>query len=235
MAKHKVLSTKKLEPSLVEKAKENDIEIIEQEAIRVHPILTKEKWDEIFQIIESRKEYVVFTSSNAVDAVKKYLHTYINPFAVHWKILCLSGKTKEAVEESAEIIGSIEDVAENAAALAERIIAKRIKEVVFFCGNKRRDELPGLLKMAGIQVNEVVVYETTETPTVVVDNIDAVLFFSPSTVQSFFSVNQLKKHTVCFAIGQTTADCLADFTNNRSVVSGSPSQEKMLALVQSYF
>jgi uroporphyrinogen-III synthase len=54
-------------------------------------------------------------------------------------------------------------------------------------------------------------------------------------VQSFFSVNHLKKSTVCFAIGKTTAESIADFTGNKIITSESPSQEMMIASVQNYF
>lgn len=148
----------------------------------------------------------------------------------------MSEKTlAELSEPYAKIIGKVVDTADNAKSLAQTIIQHGVEEIVFFCGNKRRDELPEILKAAGIKVHEVVVYETIETPVVTNDDVDAILFFSPSAVQSFFSVNQLKKNTVCFAIGQTTANSIADFTDNRIVITESPSQEMMLALVNFYF
>lgn len=233
MAKYKVLSTKKLKPSLVEQAKEADIEIIEQEAIKVNPILSKEKWKEIFQIIESKKEFVVFTSSNAVHALQKYLNDYINPFEIDWKIFSLSGKTKETLEEVS--LGTFVETAENSKDLAEKIIEQKVNDVVFFCGNKRRDELPNILREAGINIQEVIIYETVETPAPAIKNIDAVLFFSPSAAQSFFSINQLNKAVVCFTVGKTTADSVRHFTNNKIIICEQPSQEMMLASVKTYF
>lgn len=233
MAKYRVLSTKKLKASLVEQAREADIEIIEQEAIKVKTILSKEKWNEIFGIIESKKEFVVFTSSNAVQALQKYLNDYVNPFKIDWKIFSLSGKTKETLEELP--FGTIIETAENSNDLAGKIIERKVNDVVFFCGNKRRDELPNILRKAGINIQEVVVYETLATPVPAIKNIDAVLFFSPSAVQSFFSINQLNKDVVCFTVGKTTADSLQHFTNNKIIICEQPSQEMMLASVESYF
>lgn len=233
MAKYKVLSTKKLELSLVEQAREYDIEIIEQEAIKVYPILSKEKWQEIFGIIEAKKENIVFTSSNAVVAVRKYLNDYINPFDINWKIFSLSGKTKEAIESGS--LGTIVETGRYAKELAEKIIANQIDEVVFFCGDKRREVLPKILKEAEVAIHEIVVYETILTPVVLKDTVDAVLFFSPSAVQSFFSVNQLKNDVVCFAVGQTTAGSIHEFSQNKIITSESPAQEKVLASVRQYF
>lgn len=235
MRKHKVLSTKKLEPSLTKQAGKNGIEIIEQEAIKVNPILSKHNRQKIFQLIESKKEFVVFTSSNAVLAVKKYLHNSINSAEVKWKIFSLSGKTKEVLDENAKTFGTIMGIADHSKELAKKIVNEKIDEIFFFCGNKRRDELPNILKEAGVKVHEIMVYETVGTPVAASENFDAILFFSPSAVQSFFSVNQLKKDVVCFAIGQTTASSIANFTGNKIIVSESPNQKTMLSSVQFYF
>lgn len=235
MKRHNVLSTKALEPTLLTKAAEAGIDIREQEAILVKPILTKEKWDEIFSLLEKKIGYAVFTSSNAVTALKKYLNEYINPLPPHWKIFCLSGKTKAALEESAELFGTIVATASSAAELAQHVIAHGVKELLFFCGDRRREELPTVLQKAGVQVHEVVVYEVEETPAVATEDYEAVVFFSPSAVQSFFAVNQLKETAVCFAIGQTTSASLAAFTQNKILISKEPMQEALLQEVIDYF
>jgi uroporphyrinogen-III synthase len=235
MAKYKVLSTKKLLPSLVEQAKQNDIEIIEQDFISVKPILNRETFENILSFALNDKRVVVLTSSNAVEVLERYMQFEGSACLIDWQVFCLSGKTKETLLNAHRIEKNILGEAKNAEELSNEIIRHGVKEIVFFCGDKRRDELPTILKAAGIKVHEVVMYETTETPAVATEDIDAIFFFSPSAVQSFFSVNQLKKNTVCFAIGQTTANKIADFTDNQIIISESPSQEMMLASVQFYF
>jgi uroporphyrinogen-III synthase len=185
--------------------------------------------------LEKNIQHAVFTSSNAVTAVKRYLNEYINYLPPQWKIFCLSGRTKEVLEENEELFGSIEATAPSVADLAKQIVSSRVKEVLFFCGDRRRDELPILLQKAGVIVHEVVVYETIETPVKAADDYHAVLFFSPSAVQSFFSVNQLKENTVCFAIGQTTAKSVTQFTQNKLSISKEPTQEALLSEVIHYF
>ncbi|HKC35849.1 MAG TPA: uroporphyrinogen-III synthase [Chitinophagaceae bacterium] len=231
MMKYKVLSTKKLEPSLIEQAKQKNIEIIEQAAISIKTINTKEKWQEVYHYVEAGSQYVVFTSSHAVQVMKSFLHFYANPVSVQWKIFSLSGRTREAVEEHLNLFGEIIDTAQDAHSLTKKIIENKVKEVVFFCGNKRRDELPDALKKAKIVVNEVIVYNTTETPRQTTDDVDGVLFFSPSAVNSFFTVNSLKKSAICFAIGKTTAEWISQFSNNKTIISESPNQEGVLAAV----
>lgn len=236
MAKHKVLSTKKLEPSLVEQAKENGFDITEQEFISVKTIVHLETYADVFN--QLKKSYAAFTSVNAVNSLAAYIHPNAEGdrnYMPEWKVFCLAGRTKEAILNVKHLKENIIAEAENAKDLANKIIEQGVKEIAFFCGDKRRDELPDILKEAGIKVHEVVVYETIETPVIVPGDFDAILFFSPSAVQSFFLVNEIKKNTVCFAIGQTTANSISSYTDNKIVVSESPSQEMMLAAIQSHF
>jgi len=235
MARHKVLSTKKLDRSIIEEANQNGIEIIEEEAIRVNPIISRDKWQEIYQLLEGNTRFVAFTSSNAVVAVKKYFKEYLNLLDANLKIFALSGKTRQALDENLETFGTVIATADESRALAHKIIQAKVDELIFFCGNKRRDELPNILKEGGIKVHEVIVYETVETP--VHSNVDynAVLFFSPSAVHSFFSANQLKEHAVCFAIGQTTADSIAAASKSKIIISKTPGQEALLQEVINYF
>lgn len=235
MAKYKVLSTKKLESSLVEQAKENGIEIIGQDFIAVKPILNQETFDKILDIINNKKLNVALTSANAVDALNSYMHFSDTYLVVSWNIFCLSGKTKQAILNALLLKKNIVADANDAAELANKIIAKGVKEIGFFCGDKRRDDLPMALKKAGIKVHEIILYETTENPIAVANDFDAVLFYSPSGVQSFFSVNELNKRSVCFAIGRTTATSVATFTNNIIIKSTTPDPKKMVEDVIEYF
>src|SRR6185369_9706401 len=105
-----------------------------------------------------KKITAVFTSINAVEAVSKFISTKTS-----WKIFCTGGTTKKMVKK---IFGeqNIYATAGSAAQLAEKIIENSfIKSVVFFCGDQRRNELPGTLKIKGIEVEELIVYKTIET------------------------------------------------------------------------
>jgi uroporphyrinogen-III synthase len=236
MAQYTILSTKKIEPALKTGLAENGIELLEQEFIAIKELYNKEKHEEVFPwVIKEEAIAVVFTSRHAVACVTKHLHaddTFYIPD--QWQIFCLSGATQEEVlkrHDEKQIAGT----ATNAADLANCIITNgSFKEVVFFCGNKRRDELPDLLTANGIIVHEVIVYETIETPKVATGRLDAVLFFSPSAVKSFFSVNQLQPGIACFAIGDTTANAIGQYTANSVITSEQPSQEMMLASVTFY-
>jgi len=172
----------------------------------------------------------IFTSSNAVNAVEKIVSKQTN-----WKIFCIEPATKKVVEQlfpDSSIVASAKDAAE----LAEKITNDNsIKEVVFFCGNQRRNLLPAELAKHKINVEELVVYQTIETPQIVSKKYDGILFFSPSAVRSFFTKNKLEAMTQIFAIGKTTADEVKSFSNNSIVISEIPGIENLIAEVIKYF
>ena len=235
MTKFKVLSTKKLNPLLVSESAERGIEIIEKEFITILPVTNGNSMERIRELAIKTDISVTFTSAQAVSMVDKTLNGDINLIPL-WKIFCLSGNTRETIANSRSLSKSIvAATAENAAGLAKKIMEKGIERLVFFCGDKRRDDLPELLSAAGIQLEEIVVYRTIETPVLETGHVDGVLFFSPSAVQSFFSVNKLNKDTVCFAIGETTATAIGKYTVNRIITSEFPRQELLVATAGFYF
>lgn len=229
----RILSTRKLLPEVVEQARQKNIEVHEVEFISVKSIDSKEKLKEINYLLQGNSP-LVFTSANAVEAIVKHLYTEKNRTLPSWKIYTLSGRTREWIENSDVLKDKISITGKNAAELAEKIIRHQEKEVIFFCGDKRRDELPEILAAENIRVHECVVYETIETPSFIPVSYDGILFFSPSAVKSFFSVNQLHVDVVCFAIGETTGTAIKEFTINPVIISKESSQENMMHSVFNY-
>jgi len=233
--KIQILSTKKLRCNIIELAKEKNTEIIEKEFISIKPIFTKELNEQITSLIlNSKNPAVVFTSANAVKVIKEYLHQGDTHYIPNWNVYCISGKTKDSLEPHIYEKNIIE-IGKDAAELAQKIIDAGVKEIIFFCGNKRRSELPDILNHAGIQVKEIIVYETVQTPVISTTDFEGVLFFSPSAVKSFFSMNKVSKNTTCFAIGNTTASEIEKYTNNKIIVSPTPNQEMMLETIIFYY
>jgi uroporphyrinogen-III synthase len=182
--------------------------------------------------IAQQKAVIVFTSMNAAEAVIHQLKK--NQLQPDWGFYCLGGTTRKII---ADYFGAnkISSVANNANDLAEKIIADKQTSVIFFCGNIRREELPIKFKAHHITAEEIVVYETIETAQFIKKNYDGILFFSPSAVNSFFSVNQLPDQTVVFAIGNTTAFSIKEFCSNPVVISGQPDKESLLQTAIEYF
>jgi uroporphyrinogen-III synthase len=227
MSSLKTLSTKRLRTAVIEQVRQSGIDIIEEDFISVASSVSEEVRQKVIEL-SAKDIYCIFTSANAVDAVAD--------IAKHaaWKIFCISGNTREAIETnftSAHIM----DLASNATALAKTIIDSGVREVVFFCGDHRREELPSILETSGLKIDELIVYKTIETPVKINEQPDALLFFSPSAVTSFFSVNQLSAFAICFAIGNTTAEAIKVYCSNTIIVADTPSQEAVAASLINYY
>ncbi|OQP48649.1 hypothetical protein A4D02_08065 [Niastella koreensis] len=225
-----ILSTRPLETALLEAAKAKDVQIEIVSFIDTSPAHSTGLKDEVSKIIK-QPTAVVFTSMNAVSNVA----AYINGDKPDWNIFCIGNTTRQL---AARYFGeqSINMVGNNATDLAEKMIAsKQIKQVVFFCGDQRREELPGKLRQNGIAVQEVIVYHTISTPHKIDKAYDGILFYSPSAVQSFFYANAIPASTVLFAIGQTTADAIKSFTDNLIIESERPGKDELVKKMFLFF
>lgn len=225
-----ILCTRPLNETLIDEAKQAGIDIDELSFIETEAIQTIEIQQEIEQaLIQSAT--VVFTSMNAVEAVAFYQEA-IQP---DWEIYCIGTTTKKLAAKyfgEEKIVGTAND----AASLAELIAEDRFTdEVIFFCGDQRRDELPGILSSHDIEVNEIVVYQTITVPHIITKNYQGMLFFSPSAVVSFFQKNKLPATTILFAIGNTTAAEIKKHSANKTIISDEPGKENLVRTMMEYF
>jgi uroporphyrinogen-III synthase len=179
----------------------------------------------------NKQATVVFTSMNAVESVSRFLNGQLPV----WNIYCIGNTTLKEVKKYFGA-GSVAGTAGNARELAALILEKNTSpELYFFCGSQRRDELPDMLRQKGTVVKEVEVYKTVPLPREVHTRYNGILFYSPSAVQSFFSVNATDEGTVFFAIGETTAGEIRKHTRNKVIVSPAPGKENLVEQVVGYF
>lgn len=223
--KNSILSTRPMSPALVAEAKVSGISIDEISFIETQPIRSKEVMEEIEKTYQ-QEATVVFTSMSGVDAVTVRKKP-------DWKIYCLDHATKqEVIKKFGDNIAGTADSAEE---LAWLIAKGKAKEITFFCGDHRREELPAILKKNAIRVNEVVVYKTIPQHHTIEKIYDGILFFSPSAVESFFKTNKLKSETILFAIGKTTAAAIKEQNNNKIIISKNPAKEALVREVIEYY
>lgn len=227
----RILSTRPLDRALIEKAAYQNITIDAISFIEVKKQISEDV-EKSIDWLSGKKATVVFTSMNAVEIVVDAVP--VNPLMPDWKIYCIGGATFTLVKKYWPY-GQIAYTAKNATELATRIIEDKVEKVTFFCGNRRREELPVLLQEQNIVVEELVVYETTETPTIVRGAYDGVLFFSPSAVASFFCKNQTSEQTIYFAIGNTTANAIKQFTTSGIIVSDFPAKDQLVDKAIKFF
>ena len=223
-----ILSTRPLEPALVEQAAKAGVCIDELSLLATEPVRDAQLGASIRELA-AQPVCVAITSINAAKAVAAYIDK-----PAPWKIFTIGTNTRDFVSAR---FGeqSIAAVAENASSLANLVIAAGVKNLFYFCGDQRRDELPHLLANAHVQVQELIVYHAVYTPRKTDKPYDGILFFSPGAVQSFFAVNTVAQSTVLFAIGATTAASIRSHCSNQAVVSEQPAAAVLVKKVISYF
>ena len=226
-----ILSTRPLDELLLRQAAAAGIHIDTASFIQTIPLQDTALKEQVYELLRQPLT-VVFTSMNAADAVADLADGHTTPF---WNIFGLGTATRAVIYRrfglNAEGAAAL-----NASALADQIIAYGgIHEITFFCGDQRRDELPEKLKAGNIRVNEIVVYKTYCTPQQTLKDYDGILFFSPSAVESYCSANIFTGNTVLFAIGDTTAACLRQHSNNTIVVSDLPGKVNLVEKAIAFF
>lgn len=173
----------------------------------------------------------IFTSQNAVNTI---LNSEPARAASGFRILncyCVGEKTKKLLEKNGMNVIASADYGKN---LAEIIVEKYAgKKFIFFCGNRRRDELPSILKENKVSFEEIEVYKTILSPKKMEQKFDGILFFSPSGVESFCSENELKNSTA-FCIGKTTASEAKKYTK-KIVVAKEPTIESLVDVVKTQY
>ncbi len=178
--------------------------------------------------IESKYDYLIFTSQNALNNILTN---------ENWKKLkekkcfCVGKKTKTILEQNGFDVVESFDYAEE---LASFLIDKYSSDTYsFFSGNLRQDTLPVALQQANIIFEEKQVYRTDLTPVKVESRVDGILFFSPSGVKSYLKENTITNQ-VCFCIGTTTAKEVEKTTNN-VVIANQPTVENTIIQCINYF
>jgi uroporphyrinogen-III synthase len=172
-------------------------------------------------VLETINEYLIFTSQNAVESILK--HKKIAQIKIQ-KCFCVGEKTMSLLEQNGfEVIKSSDYASELASIICNQYFKSSF---TFFCGNLRRAILPDSLRLAGITFEEVEVYETVLKPHKAASDLNGILFFSPSGVQSFLKTNTIRDE-VCFSIGGTTAKALRGITN-KVIIANEPTIESTI-------
>ena len=183
---------------------------------RIHP-----------RFLKNEIQNVVITSKNTVES----LTTNYSAIELQFKnIYCVGRRTKRLVENK---IGKVKHTEKNAQKLAEYLVDYiEGTDVTYFCSDIRLDALPTILADNNIHVNEVEAYQTKFDGFEVDETVESVMFYSPSTVDSFVQKN--KPEVIAFCIGETTAkEARKHFKDVR--VAKVPTVESVIELVNEYY
>lgn len=211
-----VLSTKKLSPSQRDLLINAGVSLVDYNAINI-------KFFPFLSI--SNIENAIITSQNTVlsiqDSAQKTGGIRIQ------NCFCVGEKTKALLEENGQ---KVIKMTEYASELSEYLVKNHKNDsFYFFCGNIRSDVIPSALKENNIAFEEIEVYKTTLSPKKFERQFDAILFFSPSGVRSFYEENNpTRVHSVAVCIGTTTA-AEAKKYSDKVVISNSTIVESVIA------
>ncbi|RQO31473.1 hypothetical protein DBR32_05800 [Taibaiella sp. KBW10] len=172
----------------------------------------------------------IFTSVNAVNA---YVSGRANLPEIDC-VYCIEGATSEAVQAllpEATLLATSPYAVE----LLLHIVAQHMQEpLYFFSGDQRLSTIPDGLTKLGIAFEEIGLYKTILQTAPVKKQYDALLFFSPSAVSSFFRTNTIAEKTTVFAIGHTTARALEGLVD-KVMVCDRPREASLLQFAMEYF
>ncbi len=179
------------------------------------------------KVVKNEIKNVIITSKNGVESL---LNSFIKQELNFKNIYCVGRRTKKLIEQK---IGKVAHSEKNAEKLAD-YLSTTIKgqEVTYFCSDLRLDTLPKVLTENGVIVNEVEAYKTMYSPVNVREQFSGVLFYSPSTVESYMQENQPNK--IAFCIGESTAkEARKHFKNVQ--VANLPTVESVLESVSLHY
>lgn len=210
-----ILSTKILSNSQKNLLINTGIGVIEYEAVKINFIDFK---------CDRHVKNAIITSQNAARAISQ------KDLRID-RCFCVGIKTANMLREQGFNVVETADYSKD---LATIIVQKYSEEnFVFFCGNRRREELPELLSENHIKFQELQVYRTHLDPVTFEQNFDGIMFFSPTGVKSFISANVLNG-SLAFCIGNTTASEAGKHTKNL-ITATKPSIENVIVQVAKKF
>jgi uroporphyrinogen-III synthase len=153
-------------PGLADALRERSVEVLKRPLIG---FAAPSDWGPVDAALDRASSYraIAFTSPRAAKAVADRVRTRAIPWPQRpGPTVWAAGQTTAASLEEwlgpAHVPDGVEQESDGAAAqLARAMVAARVTGPVLFpCGDRRRDELPSVLRASGIRVDDVVCYRT---------------------------------------------------------------------------
>jgi uroporphyrinogen-III synthase len=177
-----------------------------------------------------KNKAAVFTSANAVRGFVQLLkENNIENFNNY--CYCIDGRTsKTALEYGFKI----KKTGYSGKDIARKIVENKETNLIHYTSNLRRKELSDILKKHSIVLQAVEVYSKKITPHEL-ENIDAMIFFSPSQIDSFYLKNNFDIEKPAFCIGLTTANYLKSKGHKSIIISEIASEQNIIEKTIKYF
>ncbi|CEN41253.1 uroporphyrinogen-III synthase [Capnocytophaga cynodegmi] len=214
-----ILSTRILSDQQKSKLLKQGFSITEIDFIQTHSIEFE---------LKNIGDLLLFTSQNAIKSVLQH------PKKDSLKsipCICVGEKTAKLLSKNNWKVLHYEEYATDLGNYIKKHCTKN--RITFFSGNLRRDVLPNVLRNNQISHNEIQVYKTILHSEKVNSPQKAILFFSPSGIQSFLQQNSFSDEII-FCIGKTTAEEASKHTKNY-IISEKPTIDSLIECVITHF
>ena len=155
--------------------------------------------------IKLNEEILIFSSQNAVKSFFSQLQN-----TTRRDCICVGEKTKELLEKKKQNVINFFMSSKDMVKFLERNLLG--KKFVFFTGNQRMNNIENFFDNQNDNFRVVEVYKSY-CNSKFFKNFDIALFFSPSGVRCFAEFNSFE-NIDCFAIGESTAKELKNYTKN---------------------
>ena len=256
LAGKKILITRPIDQAdtLTRLLRERDADVIGFPVLRIGP---PPSWDECDEAIDNYRTYdaLIFTSVNAVKFFfNRVVERGIQPgLQSRYKVFVVGPKTAEAAASFGVLAARVPGVT-TVRMLTEALCAMPVlkKRFLFPKGNLAGSDISLSLRARGATVDEVIVYETLpavsggDTVSMDVDglsallgsgSIDAITFYSPSSVENFFSIipQNVIGPAALAVIGPTTAEALHSLSLTEQIIPEHPTTEELVSALERYF
>ncbi|MCU0374305.1 MAG: uroporphyrinogen-III synthase [Chitinophagaceae bacterium] len=230
----RVLSTRLLRPATLAAIEKLNWTIDAHAFIATRGLLDGVGVQSIVELLKDDRNFSwpLFSSVNAVKWLKVAFDAAGYTFPQGKSVLCVGSITAQYARQQLKALPLV--VAPHAAGLLKMLPAfiGDGAAICYLCGAGRLEMLPEGLQYAGYKLTEINVYSTYYTPVKCDDIYDVVLFFSPSGVQSFFSVNSMPAHARAVCIGLTTEAALRHYWGGEVMVSPKPDENSMIKAIE---
>lgn len=188
------------------------------------------------RVLELLKQpiHTIITSQNGVVSLLKNFGKEIVAQAT-WKIYCIGFATQEKIK-TYFTKSTIVDTGKDINTLSDKMILSDNDKFYFLGSSIRQQYWIDKLKQNHKQVQEYWVYDTLlKSKKIDCNDYQAIVFFSPSAVDSFFLLNFIPQHIIFFAIGNTTAKAIQKYGKSDVIISSKPTLENLFIDIQKYF
>ena len=180
---------------------------------------------------------IAFTSQNAVRAIEIELQNdTIQRQLTNTKIFAVGSKTSRLLSKFKlqSDVPIIQD-AENMAYLIQNDTS--VKSLLYLKGNLSSEMFSEMILDSGIQLKEIIVYNTRLLAQKIIDmeSFDGFVFYSPSAVDSFKNQYPMLIDKSFFGIGKRTAKRLNKYGIKNVIIPDTPETNDLFLMVKEHF